>query len=102
MSQPKATQSSQTKDRITLALEALKQAQCTSVRSAATAYDVPESTLRYHLHQHPSRRSAMCKLTEELTLVEWILCMDERGLPPRANTVRHIANLLLQKRSDTD
>jgi hypothetical protein len=45
----------------------------------------------------------MCKLTETeaLTLVEWILSMNERGLPPRADTVRHMANLLLQKRSDT-
>jgi hypothetical protein len=28
--------------------------------------------------------------------------MDERGLPPTATTVRQMANLLLQKRSDAD
>jgi hypothetical protein len=105
MSQPKATQSSQNKGyRIALAIEALKQGSCTSVRGAAKAYDVPESTLRYHVHQHPAPRSTKCKLTEteESTLVQWILSMGERGISPRADTVRHMANLLLQKRSGTN
>jgi hypothetical protein len=48
-------------------------------------------------------RSLNCKLTEieELTLVQWILSIDERGLLPRSDTVRQIADLLLQKRSDS-
>jgi hypothetical protein len=33
-------------------------------------------------------------------LVQWILSIDKRGLLPR--TVRHVANLLLQKRLDMD
>jgi hypothetical protein len=72
MSQSIATQSSQTKDQIPLAIEALKQGHYASVRSATNAYDVPESTLRYHLYKHSRQRSAMCKLTEieESTLVQ--------------------------------
>ena len=41
------------------------------------------------------------KLTtsEESALVQWILSIDERGLPPRYDTVEQMANLLLEKRS---
>jgi hypothetical protein len=107
MSPPTTTQSSQTEGRIALAIEALKQGHSTSVRGAAKAYDVPESTLRYRVHKHPARhdsRPTNCKLTatEELTLVQWVLSMDQRGLSPRADTVRQMANLLVQKRLDTD
>jgi DDE superfamily endonuclease/Tc5 transposase DNA-binding domain/helix-turn-helix, Psq domain len=106
MPPPKTTQSSQTEGRIALAIEALKQGHFTSVRGAAKAYDVPESTLRYRIHKHPARRDSRpinCKLTdiEESTLVQWILSMDQRGLSPRSDTVRQMANLLLQKRSDS-
>ena len=31
--------------------------------------------------------------------MKWILSMDKRGLAPRSDTVRQMANLLLQKRS---
>lgn len=36
--------------------------------------------------------------TEESTLLEWVLSMDQRGLAPRFDTVRQMANLLLQTR----
>lgn len=38
--------------------------------------------------------------SEEAAIVQWILSMDNRGLPPRPSTVRSIANLLLEKRGD--
>jgi hypothetical protein len=40
------------------------------------------------------------KLTflEEETLENWILSLDERGAAPRPNTVREVANLLLEDR----
>jgi hypothetical protein len=46
-------------------------------------------------------RPASCKLTqtEESTLVQWVLSMDQRGLAPTQDVVRQMANLLLQKRS---
>jgi hypothetical protein len=102
-----STSSVQREGRIALAIEALKQGYFTSVKGAAKLYDVPESTLRYRLKGNPpqrGRRSPNCKLTatEELTLVQWILSMGQRGLPPRPDSVRQMANLLLKKRSNSD
>jgi hypothetical protein len=100
-------QSTQQEGRIALALAALKQGQLSSIRGAAKSYDIPFTTLYHRIHGQLARRDTRpsnCKLTdtEESTLVQWILSMDERGLSPRADTVRHMANLLLQKRSDID
>src|SRR5437667_11080905 len=98
------SQSSQTEGRIVLAIQAFKQGQFKSLKAAADAYDVPYSTTRDRVNGHPARcdlRPANLKLTatEELTLVQWILSMDQRGLSPRATSVRQMANLLLAKRS---
>jgi hypothetical protein len=103
MSPPNNTHLVHHEGRIAPAIEALNQGRSTSVGAAAKSYDVPRSTLQYRLDKHPARRNSRptsCKLTEteESTLVQWILSMDERGLPPRSNTVRQMANLLLQKR----
>ena len=38
---------------------------------------------------------------EELTLIQWILSIEEQGLLLIARTIRDIATLLLQKRTDT-
>jgi len=101
------TQSNQKEGRIALALHAFKEGYFTSVRGAAKAYDVPFATLQYRVHKHPARRDSRpinCKLTEieESTLLQWILSMDERGLSPRPDTVRRMANLLIQKRLDAN
>ena len=69
-------------------------------------YDIPKSTLQTRLRGIPSRheiRSVNLNLTdtEELTLVNWILSMDERDLPVRIPLIRDMANLLLQKRTCT-
>ena len=85
---------------MTLAIQAYKDGHFTSVRGAANAYDVPKSTLQARVNGRPTRhglRLANLKLTatEELTLIQWILSMEERGLPLRANSVQQMANLLL-------
>ena len=36
--------------------------------------------------------------TEETTLVQWILSMDQRGLPLRAPHIRRMAQILLDER----
>ena len=95
----------QQEGRIALTLDALKQGHFTSFRGAAQSYDVEPKTLSRRFRRQLPRcetRPSNCKLTEteELTLVEWILSMDKRGLSPRSDTVRQMANLLLQKRSD--
>jgi DDE superfamily endonuclease/helix-turn-helix, Psq domain/Tc5 transposase DNA-binding domain len=87
-----------------LAVQSYREKRFSSLRKAARAYDVPESTLRGRVKGVTTRRDSVpCnrKLTtsEELTLIEWILSMDQRGLAPRSDTVRQMANLLLQKRS---
>ena len=83
-----------------LALQAYKQGHFSSRRAAADAYDVSESTLRSRDKGVCTRRDSVPKnrkLTtiEESTLVQWILSIDQRGLSPRSDFVRQIANLLL-------
>ena len=90
-----------------LAINSYKSGHSTSQRNAAITYDVPKSTFQTRLQGRPSRqeyRSVNHKLTktEELTLVNWILSMDERGLPVRTALIRDMANLLLQERTGAD
>jgi hypothetical protein len=100
MAPPNTTQLAQKEGRIVLAAQAFKQGHFRSLRAAACAYDVPESTLRGRVKGVISRRdfvSTNRKLTqtEETTLVEWILSMDRRGLAPTIDIVRQMADLLL-------
>ena len=75
-------------------------------RPAAKSYEVLHTTLQNRINGQPARRDSQPpnrKLTntEESTLVQWILSMDQRGLSPRSDTVQQIANLLLQKQSNS-
>jgi len=93
--------------RIELALQAHNQGYFTSLRAAARSYDVPESTLRSRIRGKQARRdtrppNTKLTATEETTLVQWILSMDQRGLAPRPESVRQMADLLLQKRSNSN
>lgn len=86
-----------------LAIRAIKTKQSRSVRAAADSYDVPRTTLsrrpRGSTTQRESQRTNR-KLTptEESTLVQWILSMDQRGLPLRAPHIRRMAQILLDER----
>ena len=87
-------------------MDALNQGHFTSVRGAAKAYDVIRSTLENRINGHPARRNSEPRnrkltTTEESTLVQWILSIDQRGLSPRSDTVQQMANLLLQKQSNS-
>src|SRR5450432_3698431 len=106
MPPPNSSNSVQKEGRIELALKALKEGYFTSLLAAAKAYDVPESSLRSRKKGTVPRRDSRpsnCKLTatDESTLVQWILSMDQRGLAPRPEYVRQMADLLLQKRLDS-
>lgn len=95
---------SQKEGRIALAIEAFQQGHFTSLKAACTSYDVPYSTVRDRVNGRVSRRDSRpsnMKLTqlEESMLIEWILSMENRGLPVRLDSIRQMANLLLQKRS---
>src|SRR5450432_4612346 len=107
MPPPTKAQLVQQEGRIALALDALKQGYFTSARAAAKAYDVPKSTFQNRVNGlsiQINHRPTNCKLsiTEEATLVQWILSMDQRGLAPRPESVQQMADLLLDKRSNSN
>ena len=77
----------------------------TSVRQAAKAYSVPESTLQGRhagllphsiAHQQQQRLSP----EQEALLVDWILDEDARAQPPSHACVREMAARILQIHSD--
>ena len=89
--------------RLELAIQAVKTGQITSVRKAAQSYDIPRSTLQTRLHgtkqcSIANRTKRKLTETEEETLLQWILTMDQRGAPLRPSTVQDMANLLLANR----
>jgi hypothetical protein len=94
---------SQTEGRITLALQAYQQGRFSSLRAAARAYDVPHTTLTRRYRGTTSRSdstSPNLKLTtvEESILVNWILSIDTRGMPPTQVLVQQMAEILLKER----
>jgi hypothetical protein len=104
MAPPHNAQLAQKEGRIALAIQALKRGQFSSVYAAAKTYDVAESTLRGRVNGIDARCDSIpvnrkLNTTEESTLIEWILSMDQRGLPLRTDSIRQMANILLQKRS---
>jgi hypothetical protein len=107
MAPPQPSQSKQNEGRVALAIQAFERGQFSNLKAAAVTYGAPYSTVRDRVSGRVARsnsRPTNLKLssTEESTLVQWILSMDERGLPPRADTVRQMADLLLKKRSIAD
>jgi hypothetical protein len=96
--------SSQTKEgRIFLAIEAIRTNKKMSIRRAAKAYDVPEASLRHRLNGRVAKREKrngryQLTSTEEDTIVQHTLDLDERGFPPRIEGVEDMANLLLETR----
>src|SRR3954447_12528367 len=95
--------SSQQEGRIELALTTYRSGQIASLRRAATTFGVPRTTL---LNRNrgitflPNRRNGRHKitLTEEQTIVRYILDLDSRGFAPRLDEVADMANKLLAAR----
>ncbi|RFU26650.1 hypothetical protein B7463_g9676, partial [Scytalidium lignicola] len=91
--------------RILLAINAIKTKQITSVRKAARVFDVPRGTLNARLHGRVqmgttyTKRFRMTKLEEE-SLVQWVLSMRKRGMPPRPSGVQAMANTLVSERGE--
>ena len=85
--------------RLELAVQAYKNGDFQSYRAAAQAYDVPRDTLQRRIASTQPRLGSTAKNrlltpTEEEYLVQRILSMDKRGIPPTAATVRTMASLL--------
>jgi hypothetical protein len=94
-------QSASKDGRMALAVQADQDGNFTGKRSARNTNDVPKSSRiardpALHVLKTTQRRLTD---TEESTIIQWMLSMDKRGLPPRAKDVNRMANLLLEKRS---
>ena len=105
MPQQQGSQFSQKEGRIALAIQAFERGQFKSLKATTKSYDVSYSTIQDRVNGRSSRhdsepRNQKLTTTKESTLVQWILSIDQRGLPPRPDSVRQMANLLLEKRSD--
>ncbi|XP_044717422.1 tc5 transposase DNA-binding domain-containing protein [Hirsutella rhossiliensis] len=81
-------------ERVLLAVRAYQQGQFESTRKAAAAYDVLNRQYLIDCAVNNLKLTA----TEETALVQWILSMDERGMPPTVAYTRRMANLLLSER----
>jgi precorrin-4 methylase len=75
MTTPRSNDSSYTEARIGLAIQAFKKCQ-QSLQAAALTYDAPIATVRRD--SQPSNRKLSS--TEEETLIQRILSMDQRGM----------------------
>jgi hypothetical protein len=89
--------------RLDLAVQAYQRGDFQSYTAAVKAYDVPRKTLqRRILGVQPKLGSItlnrLLLTTEEDTLIQWILSMDQRGMLPRPSAVREMARLLLAER----
>jgi len=89
--------------RIDLALQAFHNGQFRSLRHAADIFNIPYSTLKHRnrgrVHRpliSPNNRKLT--LTEEETVVRYILDLDARGFAPLKAEVRDIANKILAER----
>ena len=94
---------SQTKGRVSLALQAYICHQVPSLRAAAKAYDVPLETLRRQHLCVPSRTETLANSrkfnnSEEQLLVQKILQLSDQGFPPQRAIVEDMANTMLQSK----
>jgi hypothetical protein len=97
---------SNTEGRIELAIQAFKKGRFQSLQAAALTYDAPITTVRRRARGILSRRDSQpsnrkLSSTEEETLIQWILSMDQRSMPPTTASVRRSADLLVQRSEST-
>lgn len=86
--------------RLELAIQAYKRGEFQSLRATAKAYDVPRATLQTRVAGVKPKRGSIAKNrlltpTEEEALINWVVSMDQRGMPPTAEAVRQKAGLLI-------
>jgi hypothetical protein len=90
--------------RIDLAIQTHKKGQITSFQAATSTYDVPRSTAQQRVKGIKPKRNFIApnrRLTpaREESLKQWILSMDQRGMPPRVAIVRQMAGILATLRA---
>lgn len=89
--------------RIIMAIEAIRSSRKISIRRAATLYTVPKTTIINRMKGKApiaERRNArhILNVSEEETIVRYVLDLDLRGFPPRLEDVEDMANVLLATR----
>ena len=89
--------------RILLAIQAIRTNQQMSIRRTTKTYNVPQTSLRNRMKDCTPKTEERnvqhnLTLTEEETLVQYILDLDSRGFPLRINDVRDMADLLHKTR----
>lgn len=103
MAPPHHTEAFQKEGRITLAANAIRKHQISSMRDAAGTYFVPWTTLRDRLNGRQPRLGSRSKFRllseiEESVLISWIYSMERRGFPPYIIDVRRMAQTLIDRR----
>jgi hypothetical protein len=86
-----------------LAVQSLQNNTLTSQRRAARLFNVPLTSLQRRLQNVPTisefnAQKRKLSLSEEESLVQWILDLDRRGFPPHIIDVRRMADVLLAAR----
>lgn len=95
---------SQTEGRVSLALQAYRTSQLTSLRAAANAYDVSLTTL-HRRHAGIQARAATSANSrkfsdlEEQVLLRKILQLSDDGFPPQRVIVEEMANTMLRTKN---
>ena len=89
--------------RLDLALQAYLRNEFRTPTAAAKVYDVPRTTLIRRIKGIQQQRGSIATNrlltpTEEASLLQWILSMDRRGMPPRIAIVHEMARLLVAQR----
>ena len=87
------------KSRLILALNAYKQGQFTSFRKGTSTYNMSRTTAQQHNKgialRHGSIAPNYCLIpVQEESLKQWILLMDQRGMPPRIVIIQQMAGIL--------
>jgi helix-turn-helix, Psq domain/Tc5 transposase DNA-binding domain len=99
MATPQQQNPSFQEGRLLLSIDAHKKGQFTSFRKATSTYDVPRTTARRRVKGIQPKRGSIASnrrltLAQEEILKQWILSMDQRGMPPRIAIVRQMASVL--------
>ncbi len=106
MATPQRQAAIQKEGRLELALQAYQKNQFLTPTAAAKAYDVPRKTLQRRITGISSRLGSISKKrlltpTEEESLIQWILSMNQRSMPPRIAIVQGMAHLLVAQRQQS-
>ena len=89
----------QCEDRIAQAIQALETGKCLSLSEAATAFDIPKSTLGHRMNSRQSRQKAhegdqILSPAADKTIVWSILKLEQHGFPARLDFIWQMAESL--------